>query len=642
MRIFFLLLFLLLPCVVVQAQDVAGEQIISFDVALTVQSNSSVDIVETIVYDFGENERRGIYREIPYRYKARGGNFSLQISDVVVRDTKRRILETRITRKDGNLTIRIGDEDLVITGRETYTISYTVRRAINFFDDYDELYWNVTGDKWTVPILSSSATVRLAQSFDDDSAFVQQDCFVGVFGSKENCTIDQGAQGVFRARQLLLGEGLTIVSGFQKGVVEQPTMQEAFINFLRDNLIILLPFVGAFFMLIVWYRCGRDPQITGARSVVAQWEIPQVSGRDLRPYEVGIVVDEFSNRGDFSSLFIDLAIRGYYTIEKIEKKWILGKSDYRLTKAKDWTDDPALERFERIFLDGVFGEAMSTSEVLKKRGAIPTDQEGRTMQVKELPRKELLGKKLLAKGKEVAAALEGVIDVPTMHKEEVLISSLRNVFYKKYEDVVREGYENVSNRGLFVKNPSRVRALYVYGSVFASLIALIILQAFLGGSLGWVFSLSIVVSILMVGFFGLIMPRKTMNGVRTHRKILGLKKYLEAAEKRPLEMMQSPDAINVNSSAVFEKYLPYAMVLGVEKQWAKQFEDVYDARDSSWFRGGNTGDFSAGGMSTMTKGFAVAAGAAALSKPSSASAGGSGFSGGGSGGGGGGGGGGSW
>ena len=133
------------------------------------------------------------------------------------------------------------------------------------------------------------------------------------------------------------------------------------------------------------------------------------------------------------------------------------------------------------------------------------------------------------------------------------------------------------------------------------------------------------------------MPKKTRQGVLAKEHILGLKQYLTVAEKDRIKFHNAPE----KNPEHFEKLLPYAMVLGVERDWAKQFEGIYN-KQPDCYNDSSGVPFSALVLSNSLDSFQTKANSALASRPSSASSGGSGFSGGVSGGGFGGGGGGSW
>ncbi len=136
--------------------------------------------------------------------------------------------------------------------------------------------------------------------------------------------------------------------------------------------------------------------------------------------------------------------------------------------------------------------------------------------------------------------------------------------------------------------------------------------------------------------FSFVMPAYTQKGAEMKEYILGLKKYMTVAEKDRIEFHNAPD----KNPEIFETLLPFAMVLGVEKLWAKQFEGIY-RQNPSWYSDRSNHAFSAVAFTNNLGGFSGSV-QSAFAATTTAASGGSGFSGGGSGGGGGGGGGGSW
>src|SRR4029078_5723094 len=94
--------------------------------------------------------------------------------------------------------------------------------------------------------------------------------------------------------------------------------------------------------------------------------------------------------------------------------------------------------------------------------------------------------------------------------------------------------------------------------------------------------LDIIVCSVIFYVFQKIMAKRTAKGVAGKEHILGLKLYLQTAEAEGFKKLQGTDAAYAaNHGAptktveLFEKLLPYAVALGVEKDWAKQFKDIY-------------------------------------------------------------------
>lgn len=565
-----LLIIFLLAVLFIPARAHAGveERISNFRVNIDVREDASVRVTETITYDFGTNERHGIYRTIPVKYQARGGSFRLRVSEVSVFEAERGAPFT--TSRTGNdLKIKIGDADALVTGKHTYAIEYVVDRAITYFDDHDELYWNATGDEWQVPIDHAEAFVRLPS---DTSLDVQ--CFIGPRGSTLPCESTGAVSGaaLFTANNLGAQEGLTIVVGFPKGAVREPSALEQILSTIRDNIILGLPIVVFLVFFWLWWTRGRDPK--GRGTIIAEYDAPD----NLTPAEVGTIMDEHAHRRDISSLLIHLAVNGYLDITRIDKT--MRKDDYLFKKLKD--EKTLANDFERTLLSKMFGE-----------------------------------------------------------KTEIKLSDLKNTFYKDLVEVIKQLYDTTASKGYFIKNPQKVRMKYMIGSavllmVFFPLLGQI--TEFFGGNIGALAIGSMVASGLIIFIFGLAMPMKTRKGVRAKEHIAGLKEYLTVAEKDRLKFHNAPE----KNPRHFETLLPFAMALGVEKEWAKQFEGLY-ATPPSWYHDSGARAFSSVYFASSLSDFSSRTSSVMASRPGSAASGGSGLGGGGfSGGGFGGGGGGSW
>jgi uncharacterized membrane protein YgcG len=550
------------------AQDVQPEAIDSFDAQVSINADASFKVLEKIQYDFGTAQKHGIFRDIPIKYQARGGNYNLRLGDISVKDEQGNSYNFTISYPGNNLEIKIGDANMLVSGKKMYVINYVIGRAINYFDTYDEFYWNATGNGWPVAIKKATLKVSLPQNVNKES--LQSECFIGPFGSTEKCQNDLAdSTGLYWAnRELAPGEGLTVVFGFPKGIVHEPSAGEKFLEALKDNGILFLPVIILLFMLWLWRQKGRDPE--GRGTIIAQFDAPD----NLTPLEVGTVVDEKADKKDISAEIIYLAVRGYLKIKKTESKILfITTTDYVLEKLKN------AEMQENDF-----------------------------------------DKKLMS------ALFDG--------KESVKLTELKNTFYKSLKEINEKIYENVLAKGYFPKNPDKVRKIYLGAGMIILFVGIFFINFW--GTLGVV---SFILSGSIVMIFSSLMPRKTLKGVAAKEYILGLKEYLRVAEKDRLEFHNAPS----KNPERFEKLLPYAMVLGVEKEWAQQFQDIYK-QNPSWYEDG-TGHPSAFNSLIFVNSlnsFSQSANASLASNPSSASSGGSGFSGGGSGGGFGGGGGGSW
>lgn len=569
----------------------AAEKIDNFDASITINQDSSINVSEKIRYDFGIEQRHGIFRDIPIKYKARGGNYNLRISGISVADENGIPHKFTTSYLGNNIEIKIGDADKYVTGEKVYVINYKVKRALNYFEDHDELYWNVTGNGWPVAIMNSSVKVSL---WNGSSSNIQKACFAGPYGTTDQCAQwpgTDGSEAFFTSGMLDPGEGMTVVFGFPKDVVKKPGAVQNFLEILRDNWILFFPVAVLFAMFYLWYTRGRDPK--GRGTIIAEYDAPD----GLSPAEVGTVMDNKAENKDISAEIINLAVRGYLKINKTEKKGIVFDSeDYLLEKLKDEKD---LENtFQQDIMRNIFSGNL---DVLSK---IDTTDE--------------TGKLIVQKG---------------MVLSSVRLSELKNKFYKDLDNIKDQIYQSVIKKGYYKDNPHAVKKLYSAIAIGIIFIAIFIFRGILGG-LGIA---SCVVSGIIIGIFGFIMPARTRKGALAREYVLGLKEYLSVAEKDRIKFHNAPE----KNPEHFEKLLPYAMVLGVEKEWAEQFKDMY-LQNPSWYNDSSGASFSSLVFINSLNSFSSSANSAFSSAPSSASGGGSGFSGGGGGGGFGGGGGGSW
>ena len=144
--------------------------------------------------------------------------------------------------------------------------------------------------------------------------------------------------------------------------------------------------------------------------------------------------------------------------------------------------------------------------------------------------------------------------------------------------------------------------------------------------------------ILINALFYHLLKAPTLTGRKIMDQIDGFKLFLSVAEKDRLNFRNPPD----KTPELFERYLPYALALGVEQQWSEQFAEVLaaasrgDNYSPSWYSGRNWDSRNIGGFtSNLGSSFTGAISSASTAPGSSSGSGGGGFSGGGGGGGGG-------
>src|SRR3989338_244778 len=343
------------------------EIIKSFYAETTLNQNSAVDIKENIIYDFGAAERHGIFRYIPIGYNARGGKYKLRVSKISITDADGAPLTFKISYPQNKLNIRIGDPEKTITGLRAYAINYTVKRAINYFDDYDEFYWNITGNDWPVDSVQTSASVILPAQVPENQLKIA--CYSGNSGNADPCdSFNYNKQNgqvtsiFFQQGYLYRGQGLTVVVGLPKDILTKPPLYLQIIYVLCDNWTLGIPVLVFIICFYLWWKFGRDPKERGV--IIAEYEAPN----KLSPGAVGAILNGSAKNKEVVAEIIFLATKGYLKIPRRPAKSWLKKNDYELSQVKAPAEH-ALTPWQKTLWNGLFQngkESVLLSNLTKK------------------------------------------------------------------------------------------------------------------------------------------------------------------------------------------------------------------------------------------------------------------------------------
>lgn len=542
----------------------------SFHSDISIHKDSSYTVKETIEVDFRDEQKRGIIRDIPVRTRDRyNQKRSLRVNVKGVTNGLGGRWDYKVYREGDYLNIRIGNPDVYISGPQTYVITYTVANGMLYLDHHDELYWNVTGDNWPEGILSASAKVILPEDMPEDQ--LQAISFVGGYGSREQGGVVLSGNGASYTspRQLGLREGMTVALGWPKGLVEPPSTTTRVLWFMQDNYFVFFPFIFLFVFITAYHKLGKDPDV--GLSEVVRYEPPD----QLRPGEIGTLVDQKADTVDITSSIIDLAARGYLTIEE-QPKGFLGGKGFTFTKVE---------------------------------GAGATDYRGG---LNDYETKLMNG--LFLKGATVS------------------MDDLENSFYSTARTIAINLYDSLMKRNYFTAHPETIRNAYAgiggtlaVGGFFAGVVALSESGSLMGFPFPPLAGLAIALCGVITLAFAPLMPKRTALGRKAYVELKGFEEYLRRAEIEDLEYQEK--------RGLFEKFLPYAIAFGVSHQWARAFSDVYQEppnwyRSSSW----DNRSFSIYHFSNSLDSACSRMGRALTSTPRSASSGGSSFGGGGGGG----------
>lgn len=542
-----------------------------FDVRIVVHPDGTMDVRETISPRFS-GSWNGIYRNIPIQYRTpQGFNWAIRLDLRSVTDGSGQPLRVETSRVRHYARYQIWIPGAMNATR-TVVLTYRVHNGLRFFENHDELYWNVTGDEWDVPIEAATAEIVLPDGADAVRAIA----FTGAYGSaarEADIRIEGNTVHLAMQRALRFREGMTAVVGWHPGLVARPTLTTRTLGLLATNWPLALPIPVFFGMLALWRRRGRDPQ---PLPVTVRYEPPA----DLSPAEAGTLLDHSADMRDITATVVDLAVRGHLRIEDLEVPRFFGllkDEDYALHRLDPPPGARPLARHEERVVTGLFGG-----------------------------------------------------------KDSVKLSELENDFYRHLPEIRQAIFDRLIARGAYRSRPDTVRAIWFgIGIVFGVLVAVVGSSLAEGLLLTPVpFVIAGVLCGLTVSGFGLAMPARTVAGARMLEHVMGFEEFLERVDsERYRTVPRTPE--------MFERFLPFAMVFGVEKQWGKAFEQIY-TEPPRWYTGTSVGrmtSFNAGSFSSRLGQLSTRAGSAMASSPRSSS--GSGFSGGGSSGGGGGGGGGS-
>lgn len=611
----------------------AEERITNFVSDVAIQRDSAIEVTETIdVHSEGDQIRHGIYRDFPTLYSGRNGNrvrvgFKFEGAELDGHPEP-----ASVEPLSNGVRMKIGSADTELQpGEHRFVIRYRTTRQIGRFGNYDELYWNATGNGWGFPIDVAEARIRLPSPAD----FGQRSVYTGPEGSTaQNAQVISEVPGEIAFRTtwpLAPYEGLTVAAAFPKGVVGNPDQASRLGWWLSDYG---PPLVGALGLLTVlafyffaWHRAGRDPR---AGTIVPLFSPPD----DLSPAGMRYVREMSADNRAFAAALVDMGVRGHIRIEDVDGGWLEGDSR-TIERLPSQTALPEDE-------DAALGQLLSTGEIIAVK------------------------QKNWEKFSSAKNALQGVLRVKYEGKlfkrnygwaAAGLVIFIAALWFAAASVALASGFATALTIGVAVG--AALAALlfalaqkqmgsggscllhsfaFLFGIGALALGAPLFMQAL---ATGWWFPLLLpVLSLPMVisAFWWISAP--TIEGRKVLDHIAGFKQYLSITERERLDRMTPPK----DTPELFEKYLPFAIALGVENHWADRFAPILAAAAAqghqgfAWYAGSNSpwsdpNDF----VSSVGSSLASSVSSASSAPGSSSGSGGGGSSGGGGGGGGGGG-----
>lgn len=475
-----LLLGLLLPFV--GAAPAAAQRSLAikqFDATITVNRDATVDVTETITVRF-DGSWNGLYRTIPVEYHTpQGFNWTLRLDFLgATSGPEATPLKVEANRERHYMKYKIwvpGAENVT----RTINLHYRARNGLRFFADHDELYWNITGDEWDVPIEGASAVITLP----DGASGLRAIAFNGAYGSTARDAIVDTAGTTIKVRMpkgLGFHEGVTAVVGWNKGLIPEPSSVQRAAEFGFSNWPLGIPLVVFGLMFWLWSKVGKDP---GELPVVVQYEPPA----GLTPAEAGTLIDESADMRDITATVVDLAVRGHLRIEERQDEHLFGlikKTEFVFHRLERGPD-PAMAPHESSVLTGIFGGATTVS-------------------LSELENKFY---------KNVPGITTNIFD-----------ALVGKGLYRKRPDKVKANWLGWSVALGFL--------IVMFGVVTAARFNMTPLPFFVAAGASW----------LIINGFGRIMPARTVKGARTLEKVLGFEEFLRRVDGERFErVIKTPE-----------------------------------------------------------------------------------------------------
>ena len=611
----------------------ADERILHYWSDVAIQPDSSLEVAETIhIRAEGDAIRHGIYRDFPTRYRGRHGR-QFRVGFTFENATLDGAAVPASTAPHSNgVRIKIGDPDTnVAVGEHRYVIRYRTTRQVGRFKDYDELYWNVTGNGWVFPIDVAEARIHLPHPVK----FGQRAVYTGSQGSDDHFAEiieEKPGEVAFRTTNPLGSyQGLTVAVAFPKGLVAEANESTRLGWWLSDygppavGIAALLGLLGYYF--IAWKRAGRDPR---AGTVVPLFSPPD----DLSPAAMRYIVKMGSDNRAFAAALVDMGVRGHIKLSE-EEGGFFSKDKTRLERIAGSQPLPAEEEAALREL-AMTGESVVMEQ--KNHEKFSAAQSGLSDSLKEMYEGKLFNKNW-------GWAIAGVV----LLIAAVWIAAAAVVASYGLSDLMMVG----TSVGLFALAAVLVLLIHQFrgaGKCLLTILAFIVgaTALALGAPMiplalesGW--WLPVVLPLLSIplavsAFMWIDAPTKEGRGVLD--RIAGFKQYLSITERERLDRMTAPQ----DTPEIFEKYLPYAIALGVENRWADRFSGVLAAAASQghqgfgWYAGsGDPWNHPGRFADSVGSSLASTISSASTAPGSSSGSGGGGSSGGGGGGGGGGG-----
>ena len=626
MRYLFILLFLIASSLNVA---LAQEKILDYNSHIIVKPNGELLITETIKVNVEHKQiKRGIYRDFPTTYTLSNGNQHRVGFELISVSRNGRPEPFHTQERSNGIRIYIGkNSEYVAKGEQTYEIFYKTNRQIQFLANRDELYFNAIGHGFVFPIQKASATVTLPAGAD----ILDYMAYTGAVGSQSqqaNYTRTFPFEVTIEAAKALNSyEGMTVVVAWNKGIILPPSDTQQMQWFVADHKVSILA-AGSFiaillYFMLAWFFVGRDPK---GGAVIPLFTPPH----GLSPAACQFILDRKMQPSSFSAALVNMAVKGFLTIKP-------NGDGYLLTKTGK---TPPLFPSEAALNKWLFGTNMEQQEIggTYSPTIANAKKQLQTVLTKEYAKQNFSNNRgFFFIGLALSICLGILMAILSSRFEVIFFAVFASMFgvilVSSIRNSLRRSRANTGWKILFGIFPMLFPILFIalIGQPFLSDISL--------NSESIALPLYFLSAGLLLTLFYWLLEAPTVAGRKTLDEIEGFKLYLSVAEKDLLNFNNPPE----KTAELFERYLPYAIALGVENEWGEKFTAILatgataNQSNLDWYDSSDSDQ-----ISNLAHGLASGLDNAIASSATPPSSSGSGFSGGSSGGGGGGGGGGGW
>ncbi|MCL2145437.1 MAG: DUF2207 domain-containing protein [Endomicrobia bacterium] len=515
----------------------AEERIINFASSMQIRQDGSA-IVEEIITVNAEHVkiRRGLYRDIPDKASEPVEFISLFM------DNEPHPSFTE--HPGGNLRINFGNDDYISKGMHTYKLTYSIANVVRDFEDYDEVYWNVTGNDWDFPIERASFSIFLPQGAEIKDELVST--YTGRKGSKTSHAQKTGRNFFATTKTLYAGEGFTVAVPFEKGFTvshkKGPLADLSLKHMLIAAAGAILFVLLLIYFIVSWYAVGKDPKDT----IVTEFSPPaQISPAFMRS-----LWKRSNDKKMFAAALVSLAMKN--KIEIAEEKVVFVKT--AVLKIKDRNTDNLPEE-EKYIIETLFSSKdefqITRSNWSELSSCMNHIERGFNIERK----KYIVSNKKYIIPSVIALIVFQLLFIPFGGAAAGLI--FINLHYCVFFLVC----VGVPQNKVFKIIAFICINLFYFPFFF-----------FLGRDAG-IAAIAVecffLLSLWMLPVYIGIIDNLTEEGRELFKGIKGFYRYMTVAETNRVAM-----SIPVDDEKIFADYLPYAFAFDMENKWMKRFEKI--------------------------------------------------------------------